>query len=81
MNKLFPIKILSKQDDSILEEFTLDDMEKAYSQMKYYENIGIDAELLIPGAAHSLALSLNIAPLKFITLENELDNEISEHND
>ena len=52
---VFPIKIISKQDQNILAEFAFQDLDRAYEKALSFEDLGLDIELVIPGATASLA--------------------------
>jgi len=80
MIDVFPIKIISKQDQNILAEFSFKDLAKAYQQALAFEDLGLDIELNIPGATASLAQSLKIPPQQFHKLDQELNSEIDDHN-
>lgn len=80
MNNVFPIKIISKQDQNLIEEFTFDQLDRAYLQAQYYEDLGLDIELIIPGAAESMALSLKVQPKDLHNLKQEFSKEIDSHN-
>ncbi len=76
----FPIKIISKQDQNVLAEFHYNDLELAYKQALAFEDLGLDIELIIPGATASLAQSLKISDHEFRQLEQEFITEIDHHN-
>ena len=80
MVDVFPIKILSKQDQNVLAEFSFQNLDQAYKQALAYEDLGLDIELIIPGATASLAQSLKISPQEFHNLETEFKSEIEDHN-
>jgi hypothetical protein len=80
MVDVFPIKIISKQDQNILAEFSFKDLDKAYQQALAFEDLGLDIELNIPGATASLAQSLKIPAQQFQKLEQEFKSEIEDHN-
>lgn len=80
MSDVFPIKIISKQDQNILAEFNFDKLEQAYQQALSYEDLGLDIELLIPGATTTLAQSLKIPQSQIAKLQHEMNDEIDDHN-
>lgn len=80
MSDLFPIKIISKQDQNVLAEFSFEKLDAAYSQALSYEDLGLDIELIIPGATTSLAQSLKVPTSQIQKLEQEFKAEIEDHN-
>ena len=80
MVDVFPIKIISKQDQNVLAEFGFDKLDFAYQQALAFEDLGLDIELLIPGATASLAQSLKVPTHQFLRLTDELNTEIDDHN-
>ncbi len=80
MSDVFPIKIISKQDQNVLAEFGFDKLESAYKQALAYEDLGLDIELLIPGATATLAQSLKVPKSQMQKLEQEFKDEIDDHH-
>ena len=80
MSELFPIKIISKQDQNILAEFNFSELDKAYQVALSYEDIGLDIELIIPGATTCLAQSLRVPSSQITNLEKEFQQEIEDHH-
>lgn len=64
----------------MLAEFNFDQLESAYAQALCYEDLGLDIELLIPGAATTLAQSLKISESQMLKLAEEFKDEIDDHN-
>lgn len=79
MSDVFPIKILSKQDQNVLAEFSFDKLESAYKSALQYEDLGLDIELIIPGATTTLAQSLKVPQSQISRLAKEFDDEINDH--
>lgn len=92
MIDLFPIKIVSKQDQNlisgsslttnrlVIEEFQLAELDRAFLQAQYYEDLGLDIELIIPGAAESLAMGLNYSTEDMTKFKNACTKEIEDHH-
>lgn len=80
MIEIFPIKIISKQDQTIIEEFNFSELDRAFLQARYYEDLGLDIELIIPGAAQSLAIGLKSNLEQMEKLAKDCQKEIEDHH-
>lgn len=76
-------KIQIKEVNSLetLYEFSMDDMEKAYHKAQELEEMGLDIKLIIPSLTETLARTLGRTEDELLLLNEELNDEINDHED
>ena len=74
-------KLINVENNEILNEFSIEDSELAFSEAARMEEMGLSVKLVNPGAAESLGLSLGISSEDLESLRSSLEEEIESHEE
>ncbi len=75
------VKIIDQLSNTILFECPMNDLEIAYRKAHEYEEMGLDIQIIAPGLAETLVLSLGATSEEIENYKKSLSDEIDDHDD
>ena len=79
--KIIYLKVKNSSPEEILSTYSFEQMDEAYQMACEFEKNGVEVELMIPGAAASLANELGLSLEERDKLFGTIDQEIDDHDE
>ncbi len=80
MRKVSKIKIIEINSGECLFECAIDQSEIAYQRATHYDSLGLDVKVVIPSTTRTLFDALNNSEKDWENVEEELNQEINDHD-
>ncbi|MDH4469226.1 MAG: hypothetical protein QE271_14300 [Bacteriovoracaceae bacterium] len=79
--KIIYLKVKNSSPEEILGTYSFEQMDEAYQMASEFEENGVEVELMIPGAAESLANELGLSLEERDKLFSSIEQEMDDHDD